>query len=235
MKFQFEEALRQSRSGKPVFPPVDLTSPTIEEELEDAYDLALLKVNNVVLTQLLRLGQHLCRNNITPNRHLRNHRVGQFLWDYFCREPEALQYLCEVTINGIDRVSEKDRKMILLQRPARRPAPSPVSSCASTPESNVFDEDPSPAFDVLGQNNVTPGEMWQATQKDDDLIVFSPDSSDTIDDVSSINEPYISPFEPHVTNESTTPPAPSLAPTRQVVSRDPRRALKRSRVQHNSE
>ena len=115
LKFQCEDALLRSRAGQDALPILDCSSPTILAEMEENYELALAKTENIVLVQLLLLGQYYAHHSYKEVPDQRPHQVGVFLWNYFQHEPEALPHLSGVTVGSIDRVPSKDLDMIIRQ------------------------------------------------------------------------------------------------------------------------
>ena len=180
MKFQCEDALLRSRAGQDALPILDYSSPTILKEMEENYELALAKTENIVLVQLLLLGQYYARHShkLVPDQ--RPHRVGVFLWNYFQYEPEALPHLSGVTVASIDRVPPKDHDEIIRQRPPKPPpAPSPASDYEDPflrPPKRTRRKSPSKTLspDILGQNGISPGEMWQTDPNSPTSPHYSP-------------------------------------------------------------
>lgn len=239
MKFQVAEALEQSRSGQPVIPYLDFSSPNIEDELEANYDIATTKTNNGILIQLLLLGQYLRRSQTAPNLNLRNHRIGIFLFEVFQYEPEAVAYLSDVSVTSIDRVSVKDQNIIIQSLPRRPiPAPSPSSEYdpdpRPSPKRTRFEASPSPSYNVLGQNIITPGEMWQDALNTSDSPRYSPKPIETTPRSPSPVGWYDPPFSPSSSDETiaSTSTKPRFVP--RSANRDPRLSLKRSREVYDS-
>jgi hypothetical protein len=119
LKYQLEEALQRSRAGQDALPILDFSSPTIEEDMEANYELALTKAENVVLNQLMLTGQYYACYSLNPAPDLRPYRVGAFLWKYFQFDPQGIPHLTDVSVASIDRVPTKDLDIILKQRPPR--------------------------------------------------------------------------------------------------------------------
>ena len=144
--------------------------------MEENYELALAKTENLVLIQLLLIGQYYIRYSQEPAPDQRPYRVAMFLWNYFQYEPEAVPHLSGVTVQDIDRIPQKDLDTIVRQQPPKPPpAPSPASEYEDPfslppPSKRVCRKSPtkSPPLDILGQNEVSQGEMWQAGLKSPD-------------------------------------------------------------------
>src|SRR5436305_8552865 len=104
---------------------------------------------------------HFDRSDAQPNLNLCNHRVGIFLYRYFCDEPEAISQLSGVTVASIDRVPSRKQNVIIALKPPCPPlAPSPepeqqkeeVPMPASPPSKRPRTHSPSPPpVDILGQ------------------------------------------------------------------------------------
>jgi len=130
--------------------------PNIETTFPAKFDLARSKKENYLLTQYFAL--HLAYKIHPPTNLLRinDRKIASFLGRYFEKEPGALPYLCHVTPSQIDHLSAPQLEEII----RLYPQPDPPTACHS--------------LDILGQNEITPGEMWYPNLDPTDLLTYTP-------------------------------------------------------------
>jgi hypothetical protein len=143
-----ENAIKDYRTGAPIMPAYNFGSPTFNEDFRKKLKFARMKTENVVLIQYFAVATNNRCFAPPPTLPERDTKIINFLGQYFEVEPGALPYLCSVTANDIAKSSENDLQKIIEARPPL-PTPPTKGPCLE-PDAN----------NVLGQDIITPGEMW---------------------------------------------------------------------------
>ena len=117
LKSRLDEALSKFRSQVPLWPELKFDDSNYEVKLENILNLAKACKNNKELQYLYHLGKYLSQDPEGINSQQKNHLIGNFLYDYFSGEEEAITYLEDVMMHHIFYISSQDHNIILLLKP----------------------------------------------------------------------------------------------------------------------
>src|SRR3954470_11717084 len=125
LKLQLDGALNKYQSQVPLWPDLKYDDRDFLEKLDNKLDLIKARRNNQKLQCLYQLGKYLSDHPESLKLQLKDHSVGNFLFEYFYGEEDAILYLEDVSIHNIYYISTPDRNIILLLKPARPVPDSP--------------------------------------------------------------------------------------------------------------
>jgi hypothetical protein len=159
LKLKLAAALQLSWSGAPLSQNPQWTSPTVIQEIEKQVNQQKRRTNNGILVQLFAMGLAFGFSPQMPNPSDYHHVAALFLREYFKGEEQAIPYLEDVSVWGINRVSAAERRIIIGDQPNHPPpAPSPLSC----------------TLEIVGHDSINPGEMWQNSPESPFFLPESP-------------------------------------------------------------
>ena len=148
---QLEHALNQLRWGTVEIVPPHKDSPHFElENLAHTRTLRKRK-NNPELYQYYHLAAHVIKKQTYRKADI-THRVGRFLLEYYGEEHQAINYLEDVSLKTLDRLTSIVKQEIIRTKPLR---------------TNVL-----PHF-VLGPNDNGADDLWRLNQNSDEEPWFA--------------------------------------------------------------
>ena len=166
LKFQFETALEDSRSGKSFIPVNDFNNPHFLEDNEKHLEEANKRTNNIILIQYYITGAYLRDHPRQIDNLSRTHKIALFLFDYFYDESDAIFHLNEVATWHIEHISGHEKAEIIRKKPPK--ASTFMEQFTRSPSPVMNDPKHSEEYQkyiARGPNDDETGELWGGNQK----------------------------------------------------------------------
>jgi len=98
--------------------PVSINESEWEDQFENIIDLMKRQLYNLTFAKLYTYGKRLYHDEDTERKLTKHQRNALFIYEYFKDIPEAINFIKDVTLDTINRLTIKDRETLIEHRQA---------------------------------------------------------------------------------------------------------------------